>query len=62
MNCFLGCGGMSLGLKRAGFDIVYANEINEEAVKTYKQNFPDVLIQQEDIKKLNPAFDKKENW
>lgn len=59
IELFSGCGGMSLGLKRAGFDIVYANEINEEAVKTYKKNFPDVLIQQEDIKKLDPVLIKK---
>lgn len=54
IELFTGCGGMSLGLKRAGFDIVYANEINEDAVKTYRKNFPEVFLQQGDIKKLNP--------
>lgn len=59
IELFTGCGGMSLGLKRAGFDIVYANEINEDAVKTYRKNFPDVFVQQEDIKKVNPVLLKK---
>ena len=59
IELFTGCGGMSLGLKRAGFDIVYANEINPDAVKTYKKNFPEVFVQQEDIKKVNPVLLKK---
>ena len=60
MELFAGCGGMSLGLKRAGFDIIYANEINADAVKTYKKNFPEVFMQEGDIKKLNPALIKKQ--
>ncbi len=59
LELFTGCGGMSLGLKRAGFDIVYANEINPDAVKTYRKNFPDVFVQQEDIKKVDPVLLKK---
>lgn len=59
IELFTGCGGMSLGIKRAGFDIVYANEINKDAVKTYRKNFPDVFVQQEDIKKVDPVLLKK---
>jgi len=59
IELFTGCGGMSLGLKKAGFDIVYANEINPDAVKTYRKNFPEVFVQQEDIKKVNPVLLKK---
>ena len=59
IELFTGCGGMSLGLKRAGFDIAYANEINEDAVKTYRKNFPEVFVQQEDIKKVDPVLLKK---
>ena len=59
IELFTGCGGMSLGLKRAGFEIIYANEINEDAVKTYSKNFPEVFVQQEDIKKINPVLLKK---
>jgi len=60
IELFAGCGGMSLGLKNAGFDIVYANEINADAVKTYKKNFPDVFIQEGDIRKINPVSVKKQ--
>ncbi|HAX5097723.1 TPA: DNA cytosine methyltransferase [Escherichia coli] len=35
---FCGAGGMSLGLKQAGFDIKLAFDINEDAVKTYNNN------------------------
>ncbi|MFB5171072.1 DNA cytosine methyltransferase [Erwinia amylovora] len=35
---FCGAGGMSLGLKQAGFDVRLAFDINEYAVETYNQN------------------------
>jgi len=35
---FCGAGGMSLGLKQAGFDVRLAFDINENAVETYNQN------------------------
>lgn len=60
IELFAGCGGMSLGLKNAGFDIIYANEINADAIKTYKKNFPDVFIQEGDIRKINPVSVKKQ--
>lgn len=36
---FAGAGGMDLGLKWAGYEIVYANEIDKSAARTYKANF-----------------------
>ncbi|MCX8955762.1 DNA cytosine methyltransferase [Erwinia psidii] len=35
---FCGAGGMSFGLKQAGFDVRLAFDINENAVETYKKN------------------------
>lgn len=35
---FCGAGGMSLGLKQAGFDVRLAFDINEDAVETYNKN------------------------
>ena len=38
---FAGAGGMDLGLKWAGFDLVYANEIDVNATATYRANLGD---------------------
>ncbi|WDF45997.1 DNA cytosine methyltransferase [Chryseobacterium sp. KACC 21268] len=47
IELFAGCGGMSLGLKSAGFDLLFANEISPMAGQTFAYNFLD-----EDIAKL----------
>ena len=38
IDLFSGAGGLSLGFKNAGFNLVYSNEIDNYAVKTQKQN------------------------
>lgn len=38
IDLYAGCGGLSLGLSNAGFNILYANEINEDASETYRYN------------------------
>ena len=38
VSLFAGCGGMDLGFKQAGFKILWANEINKDAVNTYRKN------------------------
>jgi len=59
IELFCGCGGMSVGLKNAGFDIVYANDINEDALKTYRKNFPEVHVECKDIMTVRPNDIKK---
>lgn len=54
IDLFSGCGGMSLGLEKAGYDIVYANDLNGDALETYQYNFPHVFIEQGDITKIDP--------
>ena len=39
ISLFSGCGGMDWGFKEAGFKIVWANDIDESACKTYKKQF-----------------------
>jgi len=38
VDLFAGCGGLSLGLESAGFRPVYVNEINQDAMGTYREN------------------------
>ena len=40
ISLFSGCGGMDVGFAAAGFDVVWANEINKHAVATYRLNHP----------------------
>lgn len=54
-SLFSGIGGIDLGFQQAGFDLVWANEIDKDACKTYRHNFPETLLIEEDITKVNPA-------
>ena len=39
IELFAGCGGLSLGLARAGFDLLLANELSPMAAETFAYNF-----------------------
>lgn len=41
VDLFAGCGGLSLGLERAGFMPAYVNEVNADALETYLVNRDD---------------------
>lgn len=53
-SMFAGIGGICSGFKQAGFDVVWANDIDADAVKTYKHNFGDSYIIESDIRKIDP--------
>lgn len=40
---FSGCGGMDLGFIQAGYDVMWANDINEDACETYKHNIGAII-------------------
>lgn len=50
IDLFSGIGGLSLGLKQAGFDVLASIEIDEYAVKGYKLNHPDTNVYKNDIR------------
>lgn len=53
IDLFAGVGGMSLGFKLAGFDIVLANEIDESIANSYKYNHPETEVIVKDIAKIS---------
>lgn len=52
ISTFAGCGGSSLGYHLAGFKELLAVEWDDNAVETFKLNFPDVQVYHGDIAKL----------
>lgn len=53
VDLFSGCGGLTTGLKKAGFQIIGAVELDALAVSTYRKNHPEVHIWQLDIRRLS---------
>ncbi len=51
-SLFSGIGGIDLGFIQAGHEIAWANEIDDAAVKTYKNNFTDTRIIHDDVRNL----------
>ncbi len=49
VDIFSGCGGMTQGMRMAGFDVRIAVEIDENAAVAYKMNHPTTKVLQRDI-------------
>lgn len=39
ISLFSGCGGLDLGFIKAGFEIVFANDIDREACESYQKKY-----------------------
>ena len=51
-SLFSGIGGIDLGFVQAGHEMVWANEIDDAAVKTYKNNFHETQIIHDNVRNL----------
>jgi len=52
IDLFCGAGGLTLGLKRAGFNVVAGVELNPEIAKTYKTNHPTTKLLMKDVREV----------
>lgn len=52
VSLFAGGGGMSLGLKKAGFHSLLVTDVEESAAKTLAHNFPDSQVIHADVRRL----------
>ena len=53
IDLFSGCGGLSIGLKNAGFEVLMGLEINEEIAKTYASNHKKSVVLTKDIREVS---------
>ena len=54
-SLFAGIGGIDRGFEQAGFNITWANEIDTDACKTYRFNFPKIKLIESDVREVNFA-------
>ena len=55
VDLFCGCGGLTVGLKKAGFRVLGAVDIDPLSVETYRANHNDVAVWEMDIRDLEPS-------
>ena len=55
LDLFSGCGGLTLGLKQGGFNVLGAVDIDPLSVETYRANHEEVTVWDVDIRDLAPA-------
>jgi DNA (cytosine-5)-methyltransferase 1 len=53
IGLFVGGGGLDLGFRQAGYQLLAASDIDPSAERTHKRNWPDVPFLLEDIRRLN---------
>jgi len=52
VSLFTGCGGLDLGFKKAGFNIIWANELDKTIWETIESNFPEVTLDKRSITEI----------
>lgn len=54
VSFFAGCGGLDLGFEKAGFQVIWANDLEPSVHATYEINHPYTILCKDDINTLNP--------
>ena len=52
VSFFAGCGGLDLGFRQAGFNVVWANEFEADVFETYEYNHPGTTLCKKDIREV----------
>lgn len=52
VDLFAGCGGLTFGLKRAGFKVIAGVEIDKKRAETYELNHPETVVFVKDIRAI----------
>ena len=52
VSLFSGCGGLDYGFEKAGFDVIWANEIDKTMSSTYQLNHKNTFLEIQDIRNL----------
>ncbi|MDR9401922.1 MAG: DNA cytosine methyltransferase [Halothece sp. Uz-M2-17] len=52
VSLFSGCGGLDLGFREAGFQVIWANEYDRTIWSTYQTNHHETILDQRDIKEI----------
>ncbi len=53
LDLFAGCGGLSQGLKEAGFKVLVAIEIDSDAAAAYSKNHPETKVIKKDLRQVS---------
>lgn len=59
VDLFSGCGGLTQGLKRAGFRVIGAIDNDPLSVETYRANHPEVFVFEADIREVSVVSFRK---
>lgn len=55
VDLFCGCGGISVGLKKSGFEVIAGIDIEKKYLASFKHNFPNAKALNTDIKTVSPT-------
>lgn len=59
IDLFSGCGGLTLGLRQAGFEVIGAVEVNEVSFESYARNHKETHVWKQDIRTLSTLAVKR---